>query len=271
MIEVIDGRAATRQAGGRFGPNARKAACYHAFLIGKREGFGRCSSLVQTDGVASIDDRLGRGGALDHALRFVPFVLADHIRDVDPSLGVDIRQGARGDVGRLARAFGDDRQHLRRCRTVVPFAVLEVAHAFLAAGRELGYPTLADYNAAEQTGFAAHQHTIYRGRRAGNADAFLFPALRRQNLSLRSRSMVTRLLIRAGRVIGVEYLADGEKHEALARRNVILSCGTYNTPQLLMLSGIGAADELQRLEISPVLDLPGVGLNLWDHPMIKTA
>ena len=151
------------------------------------------------------------------------------------------------------------------------FGDTEVAHAFLQAGRELGYPTLDDYNAAEQTGFAAHQHTIYRGRRAGNADAFLYPALNRRNLSLRSRSMVTRLLIRAGRVIGVEYLANGVRHEALARRNVIVSCGSFNTPQLLMLSGIGPADQLKRLEISPALDVPGVGQNLWDHPMIKTA
>jgi 4-pyridoxate dehydrogenase len=151
------------------------------------------------------------------------------------------------------------------------FGDSEVAHAFLAAGREFGYPTLADYNAAEQAGFAAHQHTIYRGRRVGNADAFLYPVLHRQNLSLRSSSTVTQLLVRAGRVVGVEYSADGVKHEALARRDVIVSCGTYNTPQLLMLSGIGPADELKRLEISPVLDLPGVGRNLWDHPMIKTV
>ena len=151
------------------------------------------------------------------------------------------------------------------------FGDTEVAHAFLAAGREVGYPTIADYNAAEQAGFAAHQHTVYRGRRVGNADAFLYPVLHRQNLTLRSSSVVTRLLIRAGRVVGVEYLADGVRREALARRNVIASCGAYNTPQLLMLSGIGPADELKRLEISPVLDLPGVGRNLWDHPMIKTA
>jgi choline dehydrogenase-like flavoprotein len=104
------------------------------------------------------------------------------------------------------------------------FGDSEVAHAFLAAGRELGYPTLTDYNAAEQAGFAAHQHTVYRGRRVGNADAFLYPVLHRQNLALRSGSVVTRLLIRAGRVVGVEYLADGVRHEALARRNVIVSC-----------------------------------------------
>src|SRR6185437_9711849 len=82
--------------------------------------------------VSPIDDRLGRGGAFDHSLRLVPFVLSDHVRNVEPALGIDIGQAACGVRGRLPRALGDDRQHLRGGRTVMPVAILNESGVVVA-------------------------------------------------------------------------------------------------------------------------------------------
>jgi choline dehydrogenase-like flavoprotein len=146
-----------------------------------------------------------------------------------------------------------------------------VFHAFLQGGQEIGYPVNEDYNGEEQLGFARQQHTIRRGRRVGNADAFLLPALRRGNIRLDDGVHVTRIVLDGTRALGVEYLQDGVRREAYADGEVIVSGGTINSPQLLMLSGIGPADDLNAAGITPRVDLAGVGANLWDHPMIMTA
>jgi 4-pyridoxate dehydrogenase len=146
-----------------------------------------------------------------------------------------------------------------------------VFRAFLAAGREIGYPVVEDYNGAEQMGFARQQHTIRRGRRVGNAEAFLLPALRRGNIRLEVGAHATRILIEGQRAVGVEYVQDGQLCKAYAGTDVIVSGGAINSPQLLMLSGIGPADHLKSAGLISRVDLPGVGENLWDHPMIMTA
>jgi 4-pyridoxate dehydrogenase len=144
-----------------------------------------------------------------------------------------------------------------------------VYDAFLDAGRELGHTLNDDYNAADQRGFARLQHTIGNGRRCSAAVAYLRPAMERGNVSLKTRAHVTRVLFEKNRAVGVEYVADGQKREARAER-VILSGGAYNSPQLLMLSGIGPADALRAEGIAVRADVPGVGKNLWDHPMLAT-
>jgi 4-pyridoxate dehydrogenase len=146
-----------------------------------------------------------------------------------------------------------------------------VFHAFLRAGEEIGYSVVEDYNGPEQMGFARQQHTIRRGRRVGNADAFLLPALRRGNIRLAVGAHATRILIEGSRAVGVEYVQDRQVHQAHADIDIIVSAGTINSPQLLMLSGIGPADQLSGVGVKPGIDLPGVGQNLWDHPMILTA
>jgi 4-pyridoxate dehydrogenase len=107
--------------------------------------------------------------------------------------------------------------------------------------------------------------TIRRGRRCSAATAYLRPALRRPNLRVEVKALVARLVIESGRAVGVEYVREGKRQVARARREVILSGGVINTPQTLMLSGIGDPAELKRLGIPVKVPLPGVGQNLQDH------
>jgi 4-pyridoxate dehydrogenase len=145
-----------------------------------------------------------------------------------------------------------------------------VYDAFIAAAPELGYHANDDYNAAEQAGFGRLQHTIGNGRRCSAAVAYLRPALTRGNVTLVTRAHATRILFQGRRAVGVEYVQDGQLREARADGEVILSGGAYNSPQLLLLSGIGPAEELRDRGIAPRVDLAGVGKNLWDHPMLAT-
>jgi choline dehydrogenase len=140
-----------------------------------------------------------------------------------------------------------------------------LTHAFVAAGVELGWPHNADFNGAEQEGVGVYQVTQKRGQRHSTADAYLKPARRRRNLTVLPRTHVTRLLVEQQRCAGVAYLQDGQPQQARARREVLLCAGAINSPQLLLLSGIGPAAHLQLLGIPLTLDLPGVGQNLQDH------
>jgi 4-pyridoxate dehydrogenase len=146
----------------------------------------------------------------------------------------------------------------------------EVFQAFVKAGEEIGYCANEDYNGEQQLGFSRQQHTIRQGRRVGNADAFLYPAIQRGNVRLQVDTLVQRIIIEAGKARGVEYVRNGKLERVFATSEVIVSAGTFNSPQLLMLSGIGPADHLRAVGIEPMVDLPGVGENLWDHPMIVT-
>ncbi|HUK58080.1 MAG TPA: GMC family oxidoreductase N-terminal domain-containing protein [Stellaceae bacterium] len=137
--------------------------------------------------------------------------------------------------------------------------------ALLDAAREAGHPYSEDYNGASQDGFARGQATIRNGERWSAAKAFLRPAMARGTVTLAREALATRLILDGKRAIGVEYVAGGTTYRALPEREVILAAGVFNTPQLLMLSGIGPADHLREIGIAPVVDLPGVGGNLQDH------
>src|SRR5207237_413466 len=114
-------------------------------------------------------------------------------------------------------------------------------------------------------GFGRMDMTIHRGRRWSAARAYLRPAVKRGNLTLAVDALVTRILFEGKRAIGVEYVRRGRVHRVRAEREVILAGGAINSPQLLLLSGVGPADELNALDIPVVTDLPGVGANLQDH------
>lgn len=140
--------------------------------------------------------------------------------------------------------------------------------AFLRAAAENGYKADArfDFNLPAPVNVAGfYQKNILDGRRHSAADAFLEPVLSRPNLEVRSQAQATRLIIEAGRVAGVEYLRDGKSAQARATREVIVSSGVIDSPKLLMLSGIGPADQLKALGIPVVADVPGVGQNFQDH------
>ena len=149
--------------------------------------------------------------------------------------------------------------HITRGRLANP-----LYHAFLAAGRQAGYGITDDYNGARQEGFGALEMTVRDGRRWSAASAYLKPARQRQNLSL-LRARARRVRIEAGRATGVEVEAGGRRQTVRARCEVVLAASAFNTPQLLLLSGVGPAAELAAMGIRPVADRPGVGGNLQDH------
>lgn len=127
-----------------------------------------------------------------------------------------------------------------------------------------GLPITDDYNGALPEGVGRIQYSVKNGRRSSAARGFLDPARKRPNLTVQSNALATRLIFEGRRVAGVEYSVKGQMRHARCTDRVVLSCGAINTPQLLMLSGIGPADHLQSLEIKPRMDLP-VGKNLEDH------
>ena len=136
--------------------------------------------------------------------------------------------------------------------------------AWAASGKAAGYPVVEDYNAATQEGFGKGQYTIRDGRRSSSSRAYLKPALVRKNLVVRTRAHAQRVIFEGNRAIGVEYKMHGSLAVARASREVILAAGAFNSPQLLMLSGVGPAAHLREMGISPLADLP-VGECLQDH------
>jgi 4-pyridoxate dehydrogenase len=137
--------------------------------------------------------------------------------------------------------------------------------AYFAAAAAAGYRRNDDYNGAEQEGFARMQMTIRGGRRESAATAYLHPALARRNLTVRVNAHVTRILVEKARAVGVEYLKEGKPEVARVDREVILCAGTINSPQVLMLSGVGDPIALRSVGIPVKVPLPGVGRNLQDH------
>ncbi len=137
--------------------------------------------------------------------------------------------------------------------------------AYMEAGRANGYPLTADHNGELQDGFGPADYTIAGGRRASVSRMFLKPALARKNLRVVTGAHANRIIFEKTRATGVEYSCDGEVFTAHAEREVIVSGGTYNSPQLLMLSGIGPAAHLKMQGITPVHDAPDVGRHLQDH------
>ena len=138
---------------------------------------------------------------------------------------------------------------------------------WLEAGVAAGHPVVEDYNGAEQHGFSRMQATIRDGRRCSAADAYLRPALRRPNLKVEANALATRILFDGHRATGLEYVRQGTKHTAHAEREVLVCGGVINSPQLLMLSGIGDPDELAPHGIPVKASLRAVGANLQDHVM----
>ncbi len=138
--------------------------------------------------------------------------------------------------------------------------------AFIEAGRQAGYPVTEDMNGHQQEGLGPMDMTTYKGCRWSAARAHLRPAQKRsKNLEVRSRSLVTRIIFEGRKAVGVEYARGAQIESARATREVILSAGAISSPQTLLLSGIGNADELKKLGVPVVQNLPGVGENLQDH------
>ncbi|ETA50623.1 choline dehydrogenase [Ponticoccus alexandrii] len=144
-----------------------------------------------------------------------------------------------------------------------------LAKAFVEAGVQAGYPRSGDFNGAQQEGFGPCDSTVDvsdgSNRRSSVSQAYLHPVRNRSNLTVITGALASRVIVEKGRAVGVEYLQAGTRKTLRADREVILSGGAINSPQLLQLSGIGEPDHLQGLGIDVQADLPGVGENLQDH------
>ncbi len=158
----------------------------------------------------------------------------------------------RGDNGPLAVNNGNNMQN-------------PLYRAFIDAGVQAGYPATADYNGMQQEGFGAMHMTIKDGRRWSTANAYLRPAMQRDNLTVVTHALVERILLDGQRAVGVRYSRKGQTQEVRCRAEVILSAGPIGSPHLLQLSGIGRPEVLQAAGIEVQHALPGVGENLQDH------
>ena len=150
-------------------------------------------------------------------------------------------------------------------------APAEVSHRFIDACVAKGYDYNPDFNGAQQEGVGSYQLTVKDGKRHSASAAFLLPILQRPNLTVTTGALVTRLLFEGTHAVGVEYLHEGTFHQVRANQEVILSAGAFDSPKLLLLSGVGSADYLQAMGIPVVAALPGVGQNLQDHILVSVV
>jgi choline dehydrogenase len=137
--------------------------------------------------------------------------------------------------------------------------------AFFDAVQQAGFELTTDVNGFRQEGFAAFDRNLHRGRRLSASRAYLHPVMRRPNLDVVTRALVTRLVVDGARVTGVDYARPGRRHERVQCGEVILCGGAFNSPQLLQVSGIGDGELLRSAGVEPVHHLPGVGQHLQDH------
>jgi choline dehydrogenase len=216
-------------------------------------GSGAINALAHVRGHRSVYDGWAAGGAAGWGFaELLPyFRRSERAEGRDPKL-----RGTNGPI-RVAPVPEGERH--------------PVALAFAAALRRAGHPITDDLSGAVQEGIAWVDLAIAGGQRACSAEAYLRPVAGRPNLEVAADCLVTGLQVRRGRCTGVTFVHDGAPASARAAGEVIVCAGAVGSPQLLLLSGIGPAGQLRALGIDPVADLPGVGQNLQDHPVVLVS
>ncbi len=214
-------------------------------------GSGAINAMAHVRGHRSVYDGWAADGATGWGFAdLLPyFRRVERTHDRDPSL-----RGTGGPIG-----------------VGPPTSPHPVAHAFMQALIDAGYPVTDDLSGVHQEGACWADLAIAGGERVSSADAYLRPVLSRPNLVVATDTLVLGLRLCGTRCEGVQYLRDGTRAEASADREVILAAGSIGSPRLLMLSGIGPADRLRAVGIDASVDLPGVGANLHDHPVVYTS
>lgn len=180
---------------------------------------------------------------------------------------------------RFERRLGPPDPHYRGSEGRIPVSDLDWIHpiceAFMEGAGTLGIPRNADYNAAEQPGVGYFQRAIHRGWRMSAARTYLLPEMKRtRRIDLRTHARASQIVFEGRRAVGVRYVDERDRsklREVRARREVIVSAGTINTPRLLQLSGVGAGAHLAELGVPVVHDLPGVGENFRDHCSVRVV
>jgi choline dehydrogenase-like flavoprotein len=222
--------------------HARKIECARGKVIG---GSSSVNAMFYVRGHREDYDRWARNGLKDWSYeKVLPYFKKQETWEK----GEDEYRGGKGPLATINARYEDP-----------------LVDAYFNAGEHLGYARNPDYNGVDQEGLGLVQYTIRRGFRSSNAEAYLKPALNRKNLTLLTKAMVTRLLFAQTTASGVEFIRRGHKHIVHVEREVILAGGAINSPQLLMLSGVGDPKELAKHKIATKIALPGVGKNLQDH------
>jgi 4-pyridoxate dehydrogenase len=228
--------------------NGRRIECARGRVIG---GSSSVNAMAWVRGHKADYDRWARSGLNDWSF--------DHVLPY-------FKRIESWEHGNTAFRGGSGPVAVRKCVYRDP-----ICEGFSAAGAALGHKITDDYNAQEQEGFSVQQMTIRKGRRESAATAYLRPALQRRNLRVETRAQVARLLMTGDHVVGLDYVAGNALHKAFAEREVVLCAGVINTPQILMLSGIGDPDRLAAHGIEVRAPRPGVGRNLQDHVSVGLA
>lgn len=222
--------------------NGREIECTRGKIIG---GCSSVNAMAYVRGNSADYDRWAASGLVGWGYQDVlPFFR----RQESWEGGADAYRGGDGPIGTRKSRFEDP-----------------ITAAYFEAGQRAGHPVTEDYNGAQQEGMGIFQMTVRDGRRCSAAVGYLHPAIARPNLTVIVQALVTRILFDGRRSVGIEYLLQGTRFEAHADREVVLSGGVINSPQLLMLSGIGDPAELAIHGIPVRVALPGVGKNLQDH------
>jgi choline dehydrogenase-like flavoprotein len=213
-------------------------------------GSSSINAMSHVHGRPGDFDRWARNGCAGWSAKEV----APYFRRGERWGKADVRRGADGPIGVSLSTSGDP-----------------LFDAWLDAARAAGYPILDDYNLGAVEGFGRRQFAVSRGRRQSASKTYLAEAAGRPNLLILTGSTVTRVVIENGRAMGVGYLRQGRETVVHADRGVILAAGAFNTPKLMMLSGIGDATALGLHGIKTLADRPEVGRNLQDHPGVVVA
>lgn len=220
----------------------RALPCHRGKVIG---GSSSVNAMAYVRGHRADYERWGRDVSPDWAYQSV---LPYFRKQESWAGGSDHYRGGEGPLGVDVSAYPDP-----------------LVDAMIEAGVAAGHPLTDDYNGAEQHGIGRWQLTVRNGRRSSASRAYLEPARSRANLTTATRVLAHRIILDGRRAVGVAYESSGEQLSVRADREVILAAGAINSPQLLMLSGIGDPDELGRHGIHCILPLRGVGANLQDH------
>jgi choline dehydrogenase/4-pyridoxate dehydrogenase len=222
--------------------DGRKVECARGRVLG---GSSSINAMAYVRGHRADYDRWAESGLTGWSYRDV---LPYFKRSEDWAEGASAYRGTGGPLTTVRSKYPDP-----------------LVDAFMEAGETSGHGVTDDYNGARNEGICRFQWTIRNGHRCSTAVAYLRPALKRPNVTLKARTLAHRVVLENGRAAGVEYHDGNETHVARATREVILSGGVINSPQLLMLSGIGDPAELGRHGIACLHPLKGVGKNLQDH------
>jgi choline dehydrogenase len=229
----------------------RRLAAPRGKVVG---GSSSINGMVFVRGHAADFDRWEAAGAKGWAFKDVlPYFKRMETAHLNGS-------GAHSDNGAEGWRGKDGPVHVTRGKMTNP-----LYRAFTDAGVEAGYPFTADYNGTKQEGFGPMEMTVWKGRRWSTANAYMKPALKRPNVSLRKGTRAERIVFEGRKAVGVVVSRWGHVETLRARKEVILAASAFNSPQLLMLSGIGPAEHLRAHGIEVVANRPGVGGNLQDH------